>query len=284
MALKLRLALGHGFISATIQLTSTSVPILFLLGGDTRPLDVGTLTMIGALPYLLFGFHSGACSDRYGAGRVLLVASGFLMAMLLTATAASGTGAPRFWTFALVVFSVGTAGAFVVPAFSTLIARGFTREARAAAIVYSLRGKTAGDLIGVGAAGLIVMFLGTNTFVISSALIPLLILVLWPLLRLQNKGVESTAALSMYRSIREGFSCLARSPQIQQLFAVSICLNLGQSMIVPMLYPFLGQGLALPPSIVSIMFALPSVGMLIGTMSFSFNRTTVAHQIVISLS
>ena len=279
-----RLGLGNGLISAVIQLTSTAIPIIFLAGTNATPFGVGALTMLGALPYLLFGFFSGTCLDAYGAGRTILIASGFLMLVLLSVAAASQYGGHHFSLLAIVAFAIGTAGAFIVPAFSTLVARGFSLSARPRAVLLSFRGKTFGDLLGVGAAGVVVMMWGTNAFVLAGVLVPVLIVVLWPLLAKQSQGVSSTAGVSMFRNIRDGFTCLAATPQLQRLFAISVCLNLGQSMIVPMLYPFLGQALALPASLVSLMFALPSVGMLTGTLFFSAIRRALAPQAVIVCS
>ncbi len=136
-----------------------AVPWLLLqLTGS--PLALGLGGIAGVLPFLIFGLFGGIAADRFDRRRLMIVADLIRagLAMLIPALLAVGALAP--WHIYLATFLSGVAGTFFYPAQTALLPM-ITSRAELVRVnaAFSL-GRQIFNLVGTGAAGLIVAVIG----------------------------------------------------------------------------------------------------------------------------
>lgn len=183
---------------------------------------LGWLTAVMFLPTLLLTPIAGAAADRFPKRTIMLLDQ---VAMTLSATTLAIlviTGNAKLWmVFALAAWD-GVATAFDNPARQAFVSELVPGDGLSNAIGLNSTSFNAARLIGPGAAGLLIAFIGTGwVFLINAASFVVLILAL---LRLDLNAIQTTVSRGR-NSILAGVRYVRRRPDLLLLFSIALMMG-----------------------------------------------------------
>lgn len=259
-----RLWVGDVLSKAGSQVLLLAVPVLAATTLDASTWQVGLLSALAGLPYLLFGLPIGAWSDRVRRRPVLVAADAARAVALAWIPLAALIGVLAIEQLYAVQFVAGTAAAVFDVSLGAylpfLVGRGRLVEANGAleanrAVTFTL---------GPGLAGQLVAWLGAATAVVASVA-GFLWSALWlGLIRSAEPVRPPAPSRHLGREIREGIRLTLGQPFIRAttLHATSVVLFLSMRYAIETL--FLLRTVGLLPSTIGLLMVGPGVGSVAG--------------------
>lgn len=217
-----RLWVGNALagVGANLAATAISLQVYDLTGSS---FSVGLVGLFGLVPLVALGLYGGAVVDTYDRRTVAIWGSVvmWLVAMLNVAQAALGN--TNEWVLYALVALNSAAFGVVSPARQAIYPRILERELLPAANALSSLAMSTSMLVGPMAAGFLVDASGyTVTYAADAALF---VFAMWGLWRLAPVPplADGPRRVPGIRSVLDGFSYLARRPNLRMSFLTDFC-------------------------------------------------------------
>jgi MFS family permease len=254
------------------QFTSLAFPLAAVLILNATSAEMGALTALSTLPFLLFGLIAGVWADRYRRKRMMIISDVARAALLVAVPLAFVAKALTIYLLYSVTFLTGVFTVFFDIAYQSYLpvlvdrdqlvdANGKMEASRAAAQVVgpSLAGGTV-QLVSAPFA----IFVDAISFVWSAASLS------W--IRKKEEVRAKDEHGSITRDIKEGLLLVLRDPRLRSISGCTATANFFSSIIFAILVLFAVDVLGMSPFSIGLMFAAGSVGSLLG--AFSAGRFT----------
>lgn len=194
---------------------------------------VGGAILLQALPTLLLGSWAGALADRFPARRILVITQG-AHALLSVGMAVLAAGhAPLSWIFAL-TFGAGLVGVFDGPAMGRFGSQVVGREGLGNALALGSILSSAGRILGMSLAGVLVAVTGESVLFLLNA--ASFLVVIGAMFVVRPDELHPLATSTPERAgVRAGLRILLRDRTLLTLFALAFVLSsLGRNYQVTM--------------------------------------------------
>jgi len=177
--------------------------------------DLGLVTGLQFLPFLILAPVTGMIADRYSKRRILLGTQSFLALTALLLAVLTLTGTVALWHVYVLAFMQGIATAVDNPARQTFVSEMVPREHLSNAVALNSASFNAGRLVGPGVAGLVIAAFGTGVallvnglsfFFVMASLLAMRVDLLTPAPRSRGKG-----------QIRQGVAYVRSRPDIMMV-------------------------------------------------------------------
>lgn len=231
-----------------------------------KPLSLGILGLVEAIPALSFALLGGHAADRFDRRGILLATRLVaLLGALALAALSSGPGLALLAVYA-VVFIAGLARGFADPASGALEAMVVPREQLARASTYLSSAWQACAILGPALGGVLYGALGaTGAFLIGAAFYGIAVLCVWGIRPKPAPPAPGAQGESVLESIRAGY----RYVFSQQVLWASMALDLFAVLFggaIALLPAFANGLLKVGPQGLGLMAAAPSAGALAATL------------------
>jgi MFS family permease len=248
------------------QFTNLAFPLTAILFLHASPSQMGILQALLTLPFLLIGLVAGVWADRYRRRRLMILSDVARALLLLSIPLAFISGSLSIYLLYFVSF---TTGVFTVvfdvtyqAYLPSLVKREQLTEAngklQASAAATQVAGPSiAGALIQVVAAPFAI-FLDSLSFVWSAVSLS------W--IERKEETVNGESRRPILVEIREGLVLVLRESRLRSIAACTATSNLFGNMIGAVVVLYAVNELGMTPLVLGAMFALGSIGALVGAL------------------
>lgn len=259
-----RLWIGETTSGLGTAVGQVSLPLVAVVVLGVGPFTVGLLTASEWLPWLLLGLSAGAWVDRWSRRTVMLVCDLVLLALFASVPVAAWLGVLTVWQLLAVAGLTGSVRVFFATAYKTLLPSLVPEADLLEGNVKLQGGAAAMDVAGPGVAGAVAQFLGAATGLLFDA-VSYLVSALC-LTRIETREDRTVPAVrrGIRSEIAEGVRFVARDPFLRTYAGFAGLANLGLTGIQAVQTVFLVRTVGLRPGAVGVVFAVVSVGGLVG--------------------
>lgn len=238
--------------------------MVYILTGSK--LLLGTLLAVNAIPNILFSAFAGVLVDRLKKKNVLIV--GYIGRGIMVSIVAFlfMTKLLRPWHLFIFTFINSTFESFTSPAQAAILPLLLPKELFLPANSISTSAYKFAELIGLGAAGVIITILGISGafFIDGATFFIAAILILF--IKVKN-DISSTTKLTLnsyFSEFKEGFSFIKNNKLLRTIIILFALINLCLSPVGVMLPAFVKENLKSGPEMLSILGISLTVGMILG--------------------
>ena len=268
----IRLWIGQTISEAGTQVSQLAVPTVAILLLHATPIQVGLLTALEFLPFPVLGLVVGVYADRLKR-RPLMIASDLgRMVALLTIPAAFSFGLLRIEQLYVVGLVVGVFNVFFGISYQSylpaLIARADLVEGNSKLEV----SRSTAQLAGPAIAGVAIQAIGAaRAIYIDAASFLVSALSLWLIRKPEPQPQPATATgrSGFWHEMWEGVQVVIHNPTLWKIAGCTATANLGSNMAFAVELIFMYRFLHLAPGLVGLIFAIGSVGGLLGAVASS---------------
>lgn len=250
------------------QVTLLALPLAAILVFKASAFQVGALSTVEFLPFMLLGLPVGVWVDRLRRRPVLIAADVLRLVVIGSVPLAYALGILHLAQLYVVGFLSGTGTVFFDVAYGaylpSLVDRGRLVEGNA-----KLEASRSGaQIAGPGIAGLLVEALTAPGALLADAASYLASVLSLLSIRGREPPVElpEGGRLGMRRQVAEGIRFIAGQPLIRPLLACTGTLNLFSMMLQAILLLFAVDKLGLTAGAIGVILSIGSVGFLIGAL------------------
>jgi MFS family permease len=250
------------------QMTLVALPLLAVAVLGASPFQMGVLTALQTVGFLVIGLPAGVWVDRWSLRRVLIASDVVRAVALLSVPAAYALDLLRLDQLFVVALVTGTATVFFEIAYQSylpvLVDRGQVVEGNSKLET----SRSAAEVAGPGGAGALVQLLGAPllvgfdavTFAVSAAF-------LGRIQRPENRPAPARARRSLLAEIRTGFRFVLGNRLLLRIVATTGISNAFSAVGVTLLVLYCVRELHLSASMVGFVVATGAVGGLVGAVS-----------------
>ncbi|MDP9846026.1 MFS transporter [Streptosporangium lutulentum] len=260
-----RLLLSARAVSETgAEVSRLAIPLTAAILLGASPLQMGVLTAVTSLPYLLIGLQAGAVADRMRRHRPVMVACEVISAVAMATI-------PVAWIAGLLTVPWLIAMAFVVGACSVIF-RAFNfphlvtvvhESQRTEALAGFQSAFALASVGGPGLAGLLVQLI-TAPFALLADAVSFLVSA-FLIRRIAAPEIHTPAPpRGMWIEIREGLHAVVRHPALRALCGCGITINFFGSVYMALFVLYALNVIDLPAGLVGALTAFFGVGGLLG--------------------
>ena len=285
----LRLWTGETISQAGTQVTLLAFPSVAILVLHASPFEVGLLTTLEFLAFPVLGLVAGVTADRVKRRPILVVSDLGRMVALGSIPAAAYLHVLTIYQMYGVALVVGVFTVFFDVSYQSylpaLIERAHLVEGNSKLEVT----RSAAQVAGPGISGILIQAVGGAAAILIDAVSYLVSAVAVLLIRKKEpKPVPSRAdadKTGILAELREGLDAVFGSPIIRRTVGCTATSNLGTNMVFAVELIFFYRRLGLAPGVVGLIFALGSVGGVIGAALSSTiaARFGVGRTIIVSI-
>ncbi|WP_100445480.1 MFS transporter [Glycomyces xiaoerkulensis] len=259
------------FLSTTVsqfgqQVTALALPLVAVLALESGELEVGALSALTTLAFLLIGLPAGAWVDRMRRRRVLIAADLVRAAILLTVPLAWWTGTLTIWQLFAVALVLGVFTVFFDVAYQSylphLVGRANLVEGNAK--LEAVR-STAG-LGGPALAGQLIAWLTAPVALAFDALAMGASALFVVRIRRREPAPEVPADAKLLADIREGLAFVLGHRLLRAIVGCTGWYNLCFAAFMAMLVVYLPRDLGLGPGAIGLLMSMFGLGGLLGAL------------------
>lgn len=245
------------------QVSFLAFPLVASLGLGATPLQMGTLTALGALPALL-GLVVGPWADQLPR-RFLLVAANLGRAvLLLVVPAAALLGTLRIELLYVVVLISGVLALCFDVGYQALLPALVGRERLVAANSRLELSRATSELAGPALAGGLLQLLAAPLVIVVDACSYLASALLLARIRALPAGPTKSAQQPLWRELTVGLGAIAGNPALRSLVCCTATVNLFNAALETVLFLYVPRELGVSPGLFGLIFVVGSAGALIG--------------------
>ena len=250
------------------QVTLLALPLTAILVFKASPFQVGTLSTVEFLPFMLLGLPVGVWVDRLRRRPILIAADVLRLIVIGSVPLAYGLGVLRLVQLYVVGFLSGVGTVFFDVAYGaylpSLVDRDRLVEGNA-----KLEGSRSGaQIVGPGVGGLLVQALSAPGAILADALSYLASVL--SLLAIRSReapvAVPEGGRPPMRRQVAEGIRFIAGQPLLRPILACTGMLNLFSMMGQAVILLFVVQKLGLSAGAIGVILSVGSAGFLLGAL------------------
>jgi MFS family permease len=262
-----RLFSAQGASQIGFQITAIALPLTAIITLDATPFQVGALTALQFLPFLLIGLPAGVWVDRLRR-RPILVASSFgraaVLAIVPVSYLAGYLNFPLLFTVALLV---GLQTVFYDIAYQSYLPHLVGRERLLEGNSKLETMRVSAQLGGPGIGGWLVQVL-TAPVALASHAITYLIggLCLLSIRKPEPEPAPAAAQPGMLRLIKEGLQFVFGHPLVRSVLICTGIVNFGFGATQAMFMLFAVRGLGYSAGVIGVIFMIGNAGGLLGAL------------------
>jgi MFS family permease len=248
------------------QVTAVALPLAAALTLHASPGELGVLSAMAFVPYLLMSLHVGVWFDRRAKKRILVVVDVCRAAVLAVVPVTAWLGRLSIGLLLVVAFGVGVCeviadigGLSFLP---FLVEKDDIAEGNSKLEFSNSTATVTGGSIG----GLAVQVLTAPFAMLFNVVTALLSALCISRIRIRETPPPVAKDASMLRDIREGARFVVRHRVIRALVSTTLVFNLFTYMIEPVFILFMTRQLKLHPFVIGLVFSSSGVGSLIGAL------------------
>jgi MFS family permease len=262
-----RLWIGETTSGLGTAVGQVSLPLVAVVVLRAGPFMVGLLTASEWLPWLLLGLSAGAWVDRWSRRTVMLVCDLTLLLLFASVPVAAWLGVLTVWQLLAVGLLTGSVRVFFTTAYKTLLPSLVPEADLLEGNVKLQGGAAAMDVAGPGVAGLIAQTVGAATGLLVDSVSYLVSALCLTRVRTREMRPAPAVRRGMRSEIAEGIRFVVRDPYLRTYASFAGLANLGLTGIQAVQTVFLVRTVGLRPGAVGVVFAVVSIGGLIGATS-----------------
>ena len=263
----LKLWAGQTISEIGSQVTFLALPLTAILVLEATPREMGLLTALQAVPSLVVGLHAGVVVDRRR--RLPLMISGDLgraglLALVPVAWALQALSIELLYLLALLSGLLALVFDVAYQAFlPTIVSRARLMESNGKLEL----SRTAAEIVGPGLAGGLVQVLAAPLAIIVDAVSFLLSALLLSSIRTREPVPAPIARTQrIWDEIREGVRVIVGDSRLRAVVGCRGILGLFNAMLEAVFVLYLARSLGVGPGLLGIIFAIGSVGFVIGAL------------------
>ncbi|MEU6406696.1 MFS transporter [Streptomyces sp. NPDC046985] len=248
------------------QVAAVALPLTAALTLHASPAELGVLSAMAFVPYLLMSLHVGVWFDRRAKRRTLVVVDLCRAAVLAVVPVAAWTGRLDIGLLLAVAFGAGVCevvadigGLSFLP---FVVARDDIAEGNSKLELSNSAATVSGGSIG----GLAVQLLTAPFAMLFNVVTALLSAACVSRIRAPESPPPVAEDAGMLRAIKEGARFVTGHPVIRALVSTTLVFNLFTYMIEPIFILFMTRQLDLHPFVIGLIFSSSGVGSLIGAL------------------
>ncbi|MBL1082366.1 MFS transporter [Streptomyces actinomycinicus] len=244
-----------------------ALPLVAVVALDSSAAQVGLLTTLSTLAFLVIGLPSGAWVDRMRRRPVMITADLMRAALLLSVPIAWPLGILTIGQLYVVVLLSGAATVFYDVAAQSHLPQLVGREHLARANSLLVTVDAAAQIGGRSAGGILVTVLSAPVAVVIDATSYVWSALCLLRIRRPEPMPRTTERGKLLDEIREGVRFVSGHPGLRAVAVAGACTNLSIQLCQTMLPLLLARDLALPGFAIGLFFATGGVGVLLGSLS-----------------
>ena len=263
----MRLWVGQTVSEAGTQVSQLAVPTVAILLLHAAPFQIGLLTALEFLPFPVLGLVAGVYADRLRRRPLMIVSDVGRMVALLTIPVAFSLGLLRMEQLYLVGLVVGVFNVFFGISYQSylpaLIERADLVEGNSKLEV----SRSTAQLAGPAIAGVAIQAIGAaRAIYIDAASFLVSAVSLWIIRKPEPEPKPATLSgrSGFWHEMWEGVQVVTGNPTLWKIAGCTATSNLGSNMAFAVELIFIYRSLHLSPGLVGLVFAIGSVGGLIG--------------------
>jgi MFS family permease len=268
------------------QVSNLAIPLTAILVLDASAFEVAALSTVLFLPFILFTLPAGVWVDRLPRRPILIVGDLGRAALLATIPVAYAADVLTLWHVYAVAFLVGVCTVFFDVAYQSylpsLVDRGHLVEGNSKLEI----SRSAAQIGGPGMGGVLVDLLTAPYAILLDALSFAGSGLFLARIRKREERVSrhETERQSMWTELREGFVFVVGSRYLRSIAASTMTFNFFASLAFSIYLVYAVRSLELSPAVIGVVFAIGSVGALVGAITANrlSARLGVGHTIVFS--
>jgi MFS family permease len=249
------------------QISVLAIPLTAVLVLHAMPIQMGILTAAGMLPSLLFGLFAGVWVDRLrrrpiligtDAGRILLLSLIPLTYLL---------GVLHIELLYLFAFLIGILTVFFNVAYQSYLPSLIEREQLVEGNSKLELSQSIGEIVGPGLAGVLVQAFTAPLAILVDAFSFLVSAVSLAWIHTSEEAPKTrTQRKAMRREILEGLRFVFGEPILRTLASSYATLTLFNSILEAVFVLYLTRAIGIKPALLGIIFAIGSVGFVLGAL------------------
>ena len=249
------------------QVSLLAIPLTAVLVLNATALQMGILTALGTLPTLLFGLFAGVWVDRLHRRPILIVADAGRFLLLCLIPLSAVTGILHIGILYVLTFLVGILTIFFNVAYRSYLPSLIEREQLIEGNSKLELSQSVSEIVGPGLAGALVQILTAPVAILIDALSFLVSALSLAWIRTPERGPEGdTKQKGMLREIAEGLRFVFGKPILRALTSSFATLTLFNSVLEAVFILYLTRALGITPVVLGIIFAISSIGFLLGAL------------------
>ncbi|HEV7726342.1 MAG TPA: MFS transporter [Modestobacter sp.] len=269
---------------AGTQVTLVALPLLAVTRLDATPMQMGVLTALETLAFLVVGLPAGAWVDRWRRKRVL-VAGDLVRAVTIgslpVAAALDVLALGQLYVVALVA---GTATVFFDVGYQSYLPALVDRTQIVDGNSKLEASRAVAEVAGPGLTGVLIRVLGAPVLIAVDAVSFLLSALLIGRIATPDVVPDRAARRPLRTDIAEGLSFVVRHPLLRRMVACTGLANLAGTFTGALLVLYAIRELGLSESVVGLVFSAGAVGGLVGAVTAARIARVVGEGRVIPLA
>ncbi len=249
------------------QVTLVALPLLAVTLLDATPFQMGVLTALETLAFLLVGLPAGAWVDRWRRRRVLVTADLVRAVAIGSVPVAHAWDALSLGQLYVVALVAGTATVFFDVGYQSylpaLVDRGQIVDGNAKLEA----SRAVAQVAGPGITGALVRVLGAPVLIAADAVSFLVSAAFIGRIRTPDVVPDRAARRPLRAEIAEGLSFVLRHPLLRRMVACTGLANLAGAATGALLVLYAIRELGLSESVVGLVFSVGAVGGIVGAVS-----------------
>lgn len=274
------------------QLTFLALPLTAVLLLNATPAQMGLLTALEVLPSLLVGLHAGAVVDRRRRRPIMIwtnLGRTFILAMVPLTWLA---GVLSVEILCAVVFLVGLMTLFFDVAYQAILPDIVPQSKIVEANSRLELARTAAEIAGPSLAGWLVQVLAAPLTIAGNALAYLGSALLLARIRVaETLATRPATSRPLLAEIGDGLRVVIGDPRLRAIAGSRGVLGFFNAMLESVFVLFVARSLGLSPATIGLVFAVGSVGFVVGsllpdrlTTRFGLGPATVAALALVGIS
>ena len=249
------------------QVSLLAIPLTAVLVLNATALQMGILTALGTLPTLLFGLFAGVWVDRLHRRPILIVADAGRFLLLCLIPLSAVTGILHIGILYVLTFLVGILTIFFNVAYRSYLPSLIEREQLIEGNSKLELSQSVSEIVGPGLAGALVQILTAPVAILIDAFSFLVSALSLAWIHTPEQRPESdTKQKGMLREIAEGLRFVFGKPILRALTSSFATLTLFNSVLEAVFILYLTRALGITPVVLGIIFAISSIGFLLGAL------------------
>ena len=247
------------------EVSVLAIPLIAIQVLRATTFEVGALTAVETLPFLLVGLPAGAWVDRMRRRRVLIVADIGRLAMLGSIPIASAFATVTLAQLYIVAFGTGVLTVFFDVAYQSYLPELVDRNQLVDGNAKLAASESTAHVVGPGIGGGLISWVGATTAVVADALSYAVSFVCLIAIRTPaeepDRGENPT---SLITDIREGLRFVWHEHRIRAVAFCTSTSNLFSGVMMAVVLLFMTRGLGFTGGEIGVVFAVSGVGAILG--------------------
>jgi MFS family permease len=251
------------------QITMLALPTIAIILLKAGPFEMGVLNSLGLVAYPSLSLFAGVMADRWRRRPVLVWTNMVQVVVLASVPVAFVWHVLSLVQLYVVSLLMGVTAVFFVVAYQAYLPRLVEKEDLLEGNSKLEASSSMAQVAGPAVAGFLIQLVGATTAVAADAFSTLVAAIAIQSIKKPEKPVARLAERDFFGEMKDGLKVVIGHAYLRRLAAATATYNFGINMFMAVFFLFMYNQLRLSPSDAGTIFAVGSVGSLLGAMSAS---------------